>query len=210
MKRQGFSLTEVIMIIFTLAVIAAALFPLKIIDINQAERIAKWKGYYSELSYGFDLMKQSKQAFIQDYKDNLSLNSEKFFDIFSQFLGVDVDKTLKTDFLKYKKMYLNGKRISNNSKYNTHRFLHLKNGIILSFSGFERQNPNQPLGIIFVDVDGSLKRNFIGRDIFAVLVFADKLEPFGYNSTRQQMKEDCSPVGSGLQCSAYYLADGAF
>lgn len=105
---------------------------------------------------------------------------------------------------------MNGKIIRYESKYKSKQFAHLKNGIIVSFTGLKRVKTEDPLGILFVDIDSKIKRNFLGRDVFVVLVFADRIEPYGYNSTRQTMKEDCSPVGSGLQCSAYYLVGGEF
>ena len=86
--------------------------------------------------------------------------------------------------------------------------------MIIGFTGFDRDADNvknSPIGTIFVDIDGKNKRrNFLGSDVYAVNIYADKLEPLGSNLSRQEMKEDCSPVGTGLNCAAYYLYGGGF
>ena len=98
MKRQGFSLTEVLMLIFTIIVIAAALFPLKIIDLNQAERIAGWKTFYPELQYSFKVMQNSEKDFVKDYSVNKDRNSDAFFCVFMSYLNIDKNKTEQADF----------------------------------------------------------------------------------------------------------------
>lgn len=208
--KKGFLLTEIIMLIFTVAVVAAVLFPLKILDINQAEKIAKWKTYYQELIYCYDVMKQAEKAFITRYSTDVSLSSEAYFTVFSKYLGIDNEKNTKMDFKQYKKRFKNGKIIGKESKYLTTESICLRNDIVVSFVGLKREKPEDAIGLLFIDVDKKLKRSFIGRDIFVVLMYTDKIEPYGYNSSVQEMKEDCSPVGSGLKCSAYYLMGGSF
>ena len=82
LMQKGFSLTEIVMLFFTVAVIAAIIFPLKIIDINQAERIAKWKTYYSELSYCYDVMLNSEKEYINSLKEDIHKKSDDYFFVF--------------------------------------------------------------------------------------------------------------------------------
>ena len=213
MKHSAFSLTEVIIVIFTIAVIAVVIIPMKIIDINQAERIAKWKDFYPELVYSFDVMKHNEKDIISEYKVDWSLNPYDFFNIYKKYLNIDTEKNISSNYSNYHHIFLNGKIIKSISKYRADEFLYLKNGMILGFTAMDRDSNNiesAPLGILLVDVNGKTKRNFIGKDVFAVLLFADKIEPMGYDASRQEMKEDCSPVGSGVKCAAYYLVGGAF
>ena len=209
--NKGFSLTEVLLVIFTVAVIAAAIFPLKIINHSQAEKIATWKNFYPQLEYAFDAMISSEKNLPQTFYDNKNYNPDGFFDIFTNYLNVDKQKTQKIDFSKYHQYFLNGKIIKRISKYNADKYVVLKNGMIVAFKKFDRiSDEHSPLGVLMVDVDGKSRRDFIGRDVFAVLMYTDRIEPVGKNSSRQEMKEDCSPVGSGLKCSAYYLVGGSF
>ncbi|MGN0014735.1 MAG: type II secretion system protein [Candidatus Gastranaerophilaceae bacterium] len=208
--KKGFLLTEIIMLIFIVAVIAAVLFPLKILDINQAERIAIWKTYYQNLRYCYDVMQQSEKNFVKRYSEDISLSPEAYFTVFSKYLGIDKEKNEKMDFKQYKKRFKNGKKILKESKYFSVENVCLRNGIVVAFSGLQREKPDDAIGLLFIDVDKKIKRNFIGIDIFVVLVYPDRIEPYGYNSSLQELKEDCSPVGSGLKCSAYYLMGGSF
>jgi len=210
---KGFSLTEVLFVIFTVAVIAAAIFPLKIINHSQAEKIATWKNFYPQLEYAFDAMLSCEKNLSQTFDVDKNLNPDGFFDVFTNYLNVDKLQTQKTDFSKYHQYFLNGKIIKRISKYNADKYIVLKNGMIIGFTASKRNSENlktAPLGILFADIDGKSKRNFIGKDVFVVLVFPDRIEPMGYNASRQEMKEDCSPVGSGLKCAAYYLVGGSF
>lgn len=209
--NKGFSLTEVLLVIFTVAVIATAIFPLKIINHSQAEKIATWKNFYPQLEYAFDAMISSEKNLPKTFFEDKNLSPDVFFDIYTNFLNVDKQKTQKTDFSKYHQYFLNGKIIKRISKYNADKYVVLQNGMIIAFKKFDRiSDEHSPLGILMVDVNGKSRRDFIGRDVFAVLMYTDRIEPVGKNSSRQEMKEDCSPVGSGLKCSAYYLVGGNF
>lgn len=209
--NKGFSLTEILLVIFTVAVIAAAIFPLKIINHSQAEKIATWKNFYPQLEYAFDAMISCEKNLPKVFFEDKNLSPDAFFDIYTNFLNVDKQKTQKTDFSKYHQYFLNGKIIKRISKYNADKYVVLQNGMIIAFKKFDRiSDEHSPLGILMVDVNGKSRRDFIGRDVFAVLMYTDRIEPVGKNSSRQEMKEDCSPVGSGLKCSAYYLVGGNF
>lgn len=212
MKRDGFLLTEIIISVCIVALIAVILFPLKIIDLNQAERIAAWKTFYPDLLYSFDLMRIDGQKFISDYKNTENKNPVLYFDYFTKYLDIDYGKPVINNYFNYHHMFLNGKTVRNLSKYKANKFVSLKNGMIIGFAGINdiQNEDNVPLGILFVDVDGKTKQNSIGKDVFVVLLYTDKIVPMGASSTIQEMKEDCSAVGSGLKCAAYYLMGSSF
>ena len=208
--KRGFSLTEIALGIFLIIVLAAILFPLNMINRNQAQRIALWKSFYPQLEYSFDLMKKDEPSFLKAYESDTRLNGTAFFDEFACYLNKDFFIDTK-DYHRYKHRFFNGKIISRSSKYRANRFLKLKNGMVLSFSEIDRNgDKTSPVGFLFVDLDGKCSRNFIGKDVFVVKMYPDRIEPYGYGLSIQDMKEDCSPVGSGLYCAAYYLIGGAF
>ena len=213
MKRQdAFSLTEVLILIFAIGFIALVVFPMKIIDIHQAERVAVWKSVYSELDYSYKAMAQKDPEIVKLYKSSDNLNGALFFDNFLKYCNVDKEKTRSSNFKNYKHWFLNGKIIKKVSNYHADKFAVLKDGTLLAYSeNTDAQgNPNEPFGILFADINGMKSKNIIGRDVFIMYMYPDRLEPMGANSSLQDLKEDCSPVGSGLKCSAYYLTGGAF
>lgn len=210
--QKGYSLVELLMFLFIVAIIVVALFPLTVIEKDQAQRIAVWKDFYPELVYVQNLLKYEEPQVIEAYKDVPYLDADVYFEELSKFLPVKNEKIINYKHHKYR--YLNGRSVKKSSKYYAKKYVELKNGMIIGFSGFDRyadNAKNSPIGIIFVDINGKNKRqNFIGSDVYAVNVYADRLEPFGANLSRQEMKEDCSPVGTGLNCAAYYLYGGVF
>ena len=208
--KKAFSLTEILILIFTIVVIAVILFPLNLIDRNQAQKIATWKSFYPQLEYSFDLMLKDDNSLIQTYKTDSKINGTEFFKEFLNY--ANFEEILKErKFFKYKHRYINGKKISKDSKYHADEFVKLKNGMILAFSEIDRTDDiSLPIGYLFVDLDGKHSKNLIGKDVFAIKMYIDRLEPFGEDLSIQEMKEDCSPVGSGLSCAAYYLVGGSF
>lgn len=212
MNKQGYSLIELLMFLFIVAIIVVALFPLTVVEKDLAGRIAIWKEFYPELIYAQNLLKAEEPQVVTKYKEVPYLEAGGYFNEYLKFLPVKEDKVIKPN--KYKHRYLNGRRIKASSKYHADKIVELENGMIISFAYLERDADNvknSPIGLILVDIDGNkARRNFIGSDVFAVRVYADKLEPLGANLSRQEMKEDCSPVGTGLNCAAYYLYGGVF
>lgn len=208
--KKAFSIMEITLFIFLIVVIAAILFPMNIIDRNQAQRIALWKSFYPQLLYAFDLMKKDEPDFLNAYNSDAKLNGTAFFDEFMNYMNKE-SYLKESDYLTYRHKFFNGKIINRESKYRANKFVKLKNGMIISFSENDRKDNSQsPIGFLLVDIDGKYSRNLIGRDVFVVKMFADRIEPYGYGLSIQDMKEDCSPVGSGLDCAAYYLLGGSF
>lgn len=211
-KKDAFSLTEVLILIFAIVFIALVVLPMKIIDIHQAERIAAWKSAYSELDYSYKVMVQKDPEIVKLYQSNDNLNGELFFDNFLKYCNIDKEKTRLANFKNYKHWFLNGKIIKKVSNYHADKFAVLKNGILLAYSENTdaKGRQNEPFGILFADINGNKSKNIIGRDVFIMYMYPDRIEPLGANSSVQDLKEDCSPVGSGIKCSAYYLTGGAF
>ena len=214
MKYQGFSLTEIIITVFAIAVVAAVIFPLKNIDMNQAERIAVWKSFYPQLQYSFDIFQQKEQPFIKQYEQNNSLNPDDFFDRFAKYMNIDYSYNPNISYQQYHHFFLNGKIVKSLSKYRAHKFVKLSNGMIIGFACSENVPAEipfkKPLGVLFVDINGKTKRNIIGKDVFLVYLYPDGLVPVGAEEPMQNLKEDCSPIGSGIKCGAYYLVGNSF
>ncbi len=213
MKRNGYSLIELLMFIFVVAIVIVALFPLTVIEKDLAQRIAVWKDFYPELIYAQKLLISEEPQVVKAYSKTSYLDGNVYFDEYTKFLPIK--KITKAGELnKYKYKFLNGKNVKKNSKYHIDKYVELKNGMIIGFAKLERDADNiknSPIGILMVDIDGQKgRRNFLGSDVFAVNLFANRLEPLGSNLSRQEMKEDCSPVGTGLNCAAYYLYGGVF
>jgi prepilin-type N-terminal cleavage/methylation domain-containing protein len=210
MKNNGFSLVEILIAIFVIAAIISTMIPTKVVEKSQVERIAEWKEFYPSLLYSFDLFKNYDKSVVKAYQTDSKLDGNAFFSEYTKYLNVN--KNADINLSKYKLRYLNGKAVKNTSKYKISQIVQLEDGKIIAFTDLERDKDNisnSPLGIIFVDIDGGkLTRHYIGKDVFAINIYANRIEPVGKNYSRPEMKEDCSPLGTGMNCSAYYLFGG--
>lgn len=121
------------------------------------------------------------------------------------------DKSYKP-LTKYKYKRKNGRKLKPHSQFNFKTFLKCKDGSIISF----RKNinykgdENQPLFYMFVDINGEEKPNKIGEDIFFIDIFEHEIKALGYDKEYSNLKQNCSPLGSGLYCSEFYLLGGHF
>ena len=57
MKNFSFSIFNIVSIFSIILLIVLILIPFNLINLEQAERIAKWKAEYEKLNYSFDLIK---------------------------------------------------------------------------------------------------------------------------------------------------------
>ena len=91
-------------------------------------------------------------------------------------------------------------------------FYETKSGILISFKENQSEiiSDKQPLYFLFVDINGKNKPNRIGQDIFFLSVYANHITALGEGRTHARLKANCSPIGSGLYCSEYYLLGGSF
>ena len=61
-----------------------------------------------------------------------------------------------------------------------------------------------------IDINGKKKPNRIGQDIFFISIFREHIEPLGNDRPYSALKTNCSPIGSGVYCSEYYILGGKF
>ena len=61
------------------------------------------------------------------------------------------------------------------------------------------------------DINGTMLPNRWGNDIFGINIYdGGKIEPFGFDKNMDELKYDCSKLGTGLTCSYYYKIGGDF
>lgn len=86
--KKGYSLIELLMFLFIVAIIVVALFPLTIVEKDQAQRIAVWKDFYPELIYSQDLFKNAEPQVVKAYKNTSYLEPDVYFQEFTKFLSL--------------------------------------------------------------------------------------------------------------------------
>lgn len=211
MKNLSFSMFKIISIVAILLLMFVILIPFNLINMEQAQRIAKWKSVYENIKYSFSLVKLHEGTIVPNlYEAEKVVNEEYIMFRVFPFLNLKSNELIKPYKYGYRKM--NGSPVIKNSQFYFDKFVERKDGTIIGIkeNNIEVKNENQPLYFMFVDINGKQKPNRIGQDIFIINIFKDYIHAMGKGKTNAALKSNCSPISSGLYCSEYYLLGGRF
>ena len=177
------------------------------INFDQAGRIAKWKIEFENLKYSFSLVNLHEGSILPTFDEAGKIYDKSFIlnRIKPYFDVVDINETLLE---KYKYSKMSGKRVTKDSELYFTDFFQTKNGMLLAIK--ENVIDNDDTFVMFVDINGFENPNKIGQDIFFIEVDRNSVEALGYGLSKMALKTDCSPIGSGVYCSSYYLLGGSF
>lgn len=212
MKKQAFTVVEIVIALFLIVIVSAIFIPLNISNIAQAQRIAKWENTFNEARYSFDILKAQNLNLINIFESSKVQNSHDAFTYIKPYLNIDEKKTSELNLKGYKYKFLNGKNIKKKSKLYVDNFAILESGVLLGFKKLktDRYADKDIIAIMLFDVNGTEGPNKFGRDIFGINIYKDKISPFGEGRSHAALKTNCSPIGTGVLCSKYYLIGGAF
>ena len=168
LKKAAFTIIEIVIVIFIIAIIVSISIPFSLTNIKQAKLISLWQRTLDEANYAYDVF-------------NLQENSS--FDQLHKFFEANyISSKSKPNFKNYKIKFLDNSNVSKNSKYFIKDFYLLENGTIL---GYKIDNPsckgNQICGIMIFDLNGENQPNKFGKDVFGVEIYRKTLLPFGHN-----------------------------
>ncbi len=211
MKNISFSIFNVLSVFLIILSVILIVLPFNLINLEQAQRIAKWKAEYEKLSYCFSLVKLYEGSVVpSDEEARVIVSSDYMFKRIKPFF--DIDENSNLNFSKYTYRKMNGSRVDSLNQFYFDKFFVEKNGVILSLKQNDREiaGSSQPLFFMFVDINGLEKPNRIGQDIFFISIYKDKITALGNSRSYAKLKSNCSPIGSGLYCSEYYLLGGRF
>ncbi len=211
MRNLSFSLFNIVSVILILVIIILIVLPFNLLNMEQAQRIAKWKSEYEQLNYCFSLVNLHEGSIIPTEEEvGKIITEEDILERFKPYFNLaDIDlKKLK----KYRYRKMNGSPIQKDSQFYFDKFIIDKDGTILSVRKNEHEiiSEVQPLFFMFVDINGIEKPNRIGRDIFFLNIYRNNISALGNGRAQSKLKSNCSPIGTGLYCSEYYLLGGKF
>ncbi|MBQ4123852.1 hypothetical protein IJD44_09085 [bacterium] len=210
MKKLASRILKIVF--FTLIIIAVViiLIPFDLFDMKQAQRIAKWKTTYEQLEYSFALIKEHEGIIIpQENENNIDITEDIITSHVAPYLNLEFNKPTK---IKYRYRKMNSHPITKKSPLYFRNFLKRKDGVFIGIRKNEQKNNdiNKPPYIMYVDINGKEKPNRIGKDIFFIGIYKDNIIPMGKKEKNTTLKSDCSPIGTGIYCSEYYLQGGRF
>lgn len=206
MKNISFSLFNIFSILSIIILIIIIIAPFNLINLEQAQRIAKWKSEYENVKYSLELVNLHEGSIIPLQEEVEKVISEAF--IWERILPYMNVNMQQPDYIKgYRYRKMNGTLVNKTGRYFFDKFVKTKNGVILGLNENKQEitGENIPLYYMYVDINGEEKPNRIGQDIFFLNIYRNKVSAVGQGRTHAVMKADCSPIGRGVYCSEYYL-----
>lgn len=211
MKHLSFSIFNVFSVVAVILIIILILLPFNLINLEQAERIAKWKSEYEKLKYSFSLVNMYEGKIIPNQGEADKIITDSYiWERFAPYFNLKDDSKPVSKRYSYRQM--NGKPVRKNRQFYFENFYETKDGVFLSVkkNSSEIVCDSLPLYYMFVDINGSAKPNRIGQDIFFISIYRNTISALGSGRTHARLKADCSTIARGLYCSEYYLLGGSF
>ena len=227
MKKGAFTLSEVLITLGIIGVVAAMTLPALINKINMQQYIARLKADYSILSQAHTAIAAEYGSFLAGIQGCTDASAEKrnicFRNLFAKkiksahickedYENQNSDESCFTDFSKIK--YLNGNTATRDYLNKDSAIMMVVNGTSLLFyldSASCSYNYNGYLnhercGWITVDVNGPSNPNTFGKDIYVFYVFDNAVKPLAYEYLHERLQNgDCTPESNGFSCSSHYI-----
>lgn len=193
---DGFTLTEVIILLVIFMTVAVLVIPLSVEDAVTTKNVTKWR----HVQNGFTSIPITMMD-NQSYKQNREVTLEHFI---SALIKVHPLKNV----INYKIKYLNGE--TPDEMYTFKEIYNTNNGASLAFKWFDENHTrgeDKIEGLLMYDVNGKHGPNVWGKDVFGFNIYANKIEPLGKNQDPITIESDCSRQGTGVYCSFALLRD---
>lgn len=208
MSRKKWKLEYSITLIVIFSVFLM-LVPVSLGSTMQAKFITKWNDCYSKLLYAKDvisiheqedILKSFKRAKTKDEREDLIL------ELIKPYYRLNESRFPK----HYKVKFMNKMLVPKSSLYYFSELYYADNNLIVGLKDISDDKTTDPMFLMMFDMNGKLPPNTWGKDIFGAQIYEDKVEAFGQNLPLQELKDDCSRIGTGVNCSYYYQIGGDF
>lgn len=210
-KLRAFNMIELMIVAGLMLTTVILCIPVIFNNSKEARIVSNWKNSYAEMQSNFGVFGISDVEKVEEICStrNLDTHEKDIFKILSPYLNVDLEKN--TNNLKhYHYKFKNGSQVSMQSKIFTRFFSYQENGNIVAFKWLSCEcSAQKPCATVLFDMNGTKKPNRIGKDIFGMYLYKDRIEAFGSQMTNRELARDCNSA-NGLSCSEYYLRGGRF
>jgi prepilin-type N-terminal cleavage/methylation domain-containing protein len=226
MRKNGFTLAEVLITLGIIGVVAALTMPSLIADYKKKVYVAQLQKAVSSLSQGFSMMKTTEG--IDLLEDSEFVQSMREGDGYGEAVETVLKKyfhVVRTDsgrrwqrFTKYSS--LSGKKIDTSDDESNWTVIYLADGSRVSFYEYWHRPNDYPRYLYFyIDVNGDKKPNQLGRDTFEYILSDEGvLYPYGSETSavefglgyywRDYSGCETSRPSSGESCAARIMENG--
>lgn len=212
-KLKAFNMVELMIVVCLMLTTVILCLPVVFNNTKEAKIISNWKKSYTEMESNFEVFNVSDKEDVEAVckMKNPDEKSSEIFKIFSPYLNVDLNQNPKT-LKSYNYKFKNGAQIPMKSQFFTKNFSYQDSGNIVAFKWLTCDcTEEDACAVVLFDMNGTKKPNRIGKDIFVINIFKNRIEPFGASLSNRELSQECSnPNTNGVNCSEYYLRGGRF
>lgn len=210
-KLKAFNMVEIMIVVSLLLTTVILCIPTIFNNSKEAKIISGWKKIYAEMQSNFEVYTVSDSQTVDTIcKSNIEEKEPEIFKAVSPYLNVDLSKnpnTLKSYHYKFK----NGAQVPMQSQVFTRFFSYQENGNIVGFKWLTCECTEKvPCATVLFDMNGVKKPNVIGKDIFGIYIYKNRIEAFGSELSNDKLSRECNGHSNGLSCSEYYIRGGKF
>ena len=222
MKKNAFTLAEVLIALTIIGVIAAITVPALIQRTNKQEYVSALQKAYSTLSQVTNQIiaeKGSPKSSCADCNDGWAYSQENIYNLYKTKLNVLKDCGTAAGCFHFKSIKgLNNKIVGGWCDQETgNRKMILTDGMMLLFRNVYPEcngassNPEeeQPCAAIAVDINGIKKPNIWGRDVFLLYITENGLKAPLITDRKTCLENDSIYGQAGLACARKVLTEGA-
>ena len=222
--NRGFTLSEVLITLVIIGIIAAITVPVIHANYTEQERISRVKKAYSVLANAMTRIKAKggDAAYIIDESGDMDTMKEWFSTYFAPMITTKVCYATSGCWYNGKTKQLDGDYFTAlggtwGLGSGTIMFV-LNDGTTVSFDDSSRSQVKTYFGVdltdtdttytitMFFDINGTKSPNTMGKDVFAVVYDTKRgLVPAYADRTKAQINTDCSNSGTGISCIQKYL-----
>lgn len=204
-------MVEIMIVVCLLVTTVILCLPTIFNNSKEAKIIASWKRLYSEAETNFEVFNVSDIDRIETICSSNATDKEpEIFKIISPYLNVDMSKSTK-NLKSYHYRFKNGAQVPMQSSVFTKFFSYQENGNVVGFRWISCNcSETKPCAAALFDMNGTKAPNRIGKDIFGIYIYKNRIEAFGAEYSNDKLERDCNGHTNGLSCSEYYLRGGKF
>ena len=219
-RINAFTLSEVLITLVVIGVVAAITLPTIIANYTEHDRIAKIRKTYTTLNNALSLSRALGGDYVFDVEANDFTTVENYFNSYlkNRLSIVKTCYNKKGCWNKGDTKNLNGSNVYYNrtgigvgadiitAVLTDGTFINVDvygSASIWKYFGTEVENNGL---VIFFDINGERKPNTVGKDIFPLIYSSNGIVPVYNDRTEAERKKDCSKTGTGYSCVRNYLS----
>ena len=218
-KYKAFTLSEVLITLAIIGVVAAITIPTLIANYNEQDKIGKIRKNYTTLNNALAL------SIINGGDDIFDVAADDFNTV-EKYYNNHLKAYLSTSKVCYNKKGCwnegDTKNLNGSNVYNNKTGVGIGKNIITAVLADGTMLIINVLGsastwtyfgvkveknglVMFFDINGAKKPNTVGKDIFPLVYTEKGIRPAYNDKTKTQINKDCSKTGTGYSCIRKYL-----